>query len=748
MRKLLWFTVGFGLFVALYAYCVSEYLLLVMAGCLLALGVGVIFLPKTVNRVLMVVMIGVLAGMIYSQGYDRFLLADVKQYDGVEAAVSVEATDYGYATGYGYAVDGKVTLNNRSYRIRLYYNDLEGVKPGDILAGAVTFRYTPEGGSKQSTYHKAEGIFLLGYAEADIKYLPCKTVPGAYFASQLRYDIAKMIDQIFPDPTAAFAKALLLGDDSDISFQDNLSFQRSGIRHVVAVSGLHVSILFAVLYYLTGRKKFLTVLLGLPLLFLFAAVAGFTPSVVRACIMQALVILAVALEREYDPGTALSFAALCMLIANPLTITSVSFQLSIGCMVGIFAFSAPIRQYLFGEKCLGPGKGKSFQAKLKRWFVGSVSVSVSAMSLTLPLCAVYFGAVSVVGILTNLAVLWLVTYIFMGIILVCILGWIWMPLGAAVAYPVSYAIGFVIWVANLFGKIPFGNLYTHSPYTIVWIVMTIMMLAVFLLCKKRPVKLFATAVIVFYMLAAIAPWSEPYWGDYIVSVLDVGQGQCVVLQSKDKVYLVDCGGSHGEEAATVALNTLESRGIKMLDGIILTHYDEDHCNGVGYVMDRMPVQMLYLPDGMAHNEIRLELRKRDTPITWVDENLSLTCGEAGITIYPGEKQNMDNESSMCILFQGENCDILITGDRNIAGERALLEKWEIPDLEVLVVGHHGASTSTGTDLLNKTKPEIAVISVGENNRYRHPNQEILDRLNQMGCIIRRTDLEGTIIIRG
>ena len=109
---------------------------------------------------------------------------------------------------------------------------------------------------------------------------------------------------------------------------------------------------------------------------------------------------------------------------------------------------------------------------------------------------------------------------------------------------------------------------------------------------------------------------------------------------------------------------------------------------------------------------------------------------------------MDNESSMCILFQGENCDILITGDRDAAGETDLLEKWEIPDLEVLVVGHHGASTSTGIELLNKTKPEIAVISVGENNRYRHPSQKILDRLNQMGCIIRRTDLEGTIIIRG
>ena len=108
----------------------------------------------------------------------------------------------------------------------------------------------------------------------------------------------------------------------------------------------------------------------------------------------------------------------------------------------------------------------------------------------------------------------------------------------------------------------------------------------------------------------------------------------------------------------------------------------------------------------------------------------------------------NNESSLCVLFQPENCDILITGDRTTAGERALLAAYPLPDLEVLIAGHHGARTSTSLELLKQTSPEVAVISVGADNRYGHPTAEVLERLELFGCKILRTDLDGTIILRG
>ena len=146
------------------------------------------------------------------------------------------------------------------------------------------------------------------------------------------------ISELFPDDTEAFARALLLGDDNDIGYELNTAFKITGIRHIIAVSGLHVSILFGLLYLLTARKRLLTALIGIPLVLLFAALAGFTPSVVRASMMHIFMVLANLFDREYDAPTAMGFASTAILALDPLAATSVSFQLSFGCVAGILLF--------------------------------------------------------------------------------------------------------------------------------------------------------------------------------------------------------------------------------------------------------------------------------------------------------------------------------------------------------------------------------------------------------------------------
>jgi competence protein ComEC len=120
---------------------------------------------------------------------------------------------------------------------------------------------------------------------------------------------------------------------------------------------------------------------------------------------------------------------------------------------------------------------------------------------------------------------------------------------------------------------------------------------------------------------------------------------------------------------------------------------------------------------------------------------------AKITLITSKRVNSRNESSLCVLFQTKNCDILLTGDRSAAGELELLERMDLPRLEVLVAGHHGSKHSTSQALLDATQPQVVVISVGANNGYGHPAQELLDRLAELGCTVFRTDLDGTILIR-
>ena len=247
--------------------------------------------------------------------------------------------------------------------------------------------------------------------------------------------------------------------------------------------------------------------------------------------------------------------------------------------------------------------------------------------------------------------------------------------------------------------------------------------------------------------ALACSWIEPRLDDYRITAVDVGQGQSIILQQDGKYYVVDCGGDTGDEAANRTIQLLFSQGVFRLDGVILTHYDADHAGGVEKLMSIVPTDTLYLPVLDKENDYKEALTEQfGDKVHWVQNDVLLEA--ADITIIPSDDTQDSNESSLCILFQPENCDILITGDRSEVGELALMEDIDLPDLELLIAGHHGSRTSTSWELLNATRPEIVIISVGEDNRYGHPTWETLERLDLFGCAVYRTDLEGTIIFRG
>lgn len=439
MRKLMWFTVGFAAacFIGVY-FSFGVW----VAFLSIILMLPLLFFKRQCTRILAVILIGLAAGSFWLWGYDVLYLQAAKDYDGETLNTEVIVSDYSYETDYGVAADGEITLQGKTFRIRFYLAKDIPLTPWDRLKGKIRLRLTTEDALQGPTYHEGKGIFLLGYADEEILIDDTDTIPLKYYAAKLRKDITQLIDNAFPADTLGFARALLLGDSTCLDYETDTAFKLSGIRHVIAVSGLHVSILIALVYIFSGRRRVLTALLGIPVLFAFAAVAGFTPSVVRACIMQGLMILALLFDKEYDSPTALAFAVLVMLCLNPMTITSVSFQLSAGCIVGILLFYHRIRNRLIMR--MGKPTGKSLKAKMLRWMASSASITLSTMITTTPLSAYYFGTVSLVGLLTNLLTLWIISFIFYGIILACVLGVIWLPAAKLIAWLISWPIRFVL----------------------------------------------------------------------------------------------------------------------------------------------------------------------------------------------------------------------------------------------------------------------------------------------------------------
>lgn len=746
MRKLMWFSVGFAVSCVVAIYLISGSILAWLALAFGVLAIAALFLKQKLVNITGLILLGFAVGVLWMWGYDAIYLQPAKQYDGTTVMTKIEATDYCRETQYGGTIDGSLRLDGKTYRVRLYLEELRDIKPGDSIYAVYKLGMTTPSGEEESDYYQGKGIFLIAEPEGAVSVEPVEEIPAKYFAAVLRREITKLLDEIFPEDVLGFVRALLLGDSSLLTYEEDTAFKVSGIRHVIAVSGLHVSILFSLVYTVAFRRRLSTALLGIPTLLLFAAVAGFTPSINRACIMQILMILALLLNQEYDPPTALAFAVLVLLAVNPMTITSASFQLSVGCVVGIFMFSGRISKYILDK--LGHPTGRTLGARLARWISSGTGVTLGAMIFTTPLVAWYFGMVSLVSVFTNLLTLWAVSIVFYGIMLACLLGWIWLPLGKIAAWIFSWLARFVLLVAKLLASFPLAAVYTCSVYIVLWIVVCYLLFAVFLLAKRKKPVVLLSMMAVCLCLSLGASYIEPRMDKLRVTVFDVGEGQSILLQCQGKYYLIDCGGTSGDGTADTVAQALLSQGIMKLDGIILTHYDKDHSGGIPGLLLRVGTRCLYLPDIDDDGNMKQQLTDSygDT-ICWVDTELCIADGRSKLTMITAPSDNTDeNESGICVLFQTENYDILITGDRGSSGESALLAAYDLPQLELLVAGHHGSANSTNFELLSKTLPADVVISTG--GQYGHPTAGVLDRLSMFGCKVWRTDQDGTIIFRG
>ncbi|MGN0982704.1 MAG: ComEC/Rec2 family competence protein [Candidatus Limivicinus sp.] len=688
-------------------------------------------------------------GLVYYQWNYVETVSRAQAFDGGTYSV------YGELTRYPERYDSYCRLELRLLGEELprgkaivYDNNFSGsgLSPGDrvCLTGRVSLadsRYgeSYDGYYSRGIYYKvsALGPVTCSGQGAGWRYLPVK----------LNRLLAERIDLIFPEDCAAFMRALLLGDKSRLYGDEALALAMSqaGLMHTVAVSGMHVAFLVALLHFLLGAGR-RSALACMSLLWVFVLVTGASPSAVRAGVMQSLLLMAPMLRRENDPPTSLSLALALILMKNPFAAASVSLQLSFAAMAGICCFSGRIYRWFFTHWEAGE------QWIPLRYLVVNLSTSLGVLVFTAPLTALHFGSIPLLAALSNMAALWAVSLCFAGGWIAC--GLSALPLlGQALAWLCAWLARYIFFVARLISSLPFAVLYTEVRGLGLWLAASYGLFAVCTLFLRKNwlrygVPTLATVLSLCLLLGCTA--RDYAKGRETFAVISVGQGLCVAAMAGDSTVLIDCGGMNSpENAGELAGRYLLSRGRNRVDVLILTHLHQDHSNGVAMLMEMLPLRQLVVsaPAEEIPQHILDSAQRHGVELVCIREDSLLCVGEdMQARLYVPKERGGGNESCMAVHLDVGGCKALVTGDSPMPLEQRLLREYQLGPTEILVVGHHGSACASSWQLLTELGGGTAVISVGYNS-FGHPAEETLERLALCGYNVYRTDRDGTVEIR-
>ena len=687
--------------------------------------------------------LGLALALGYNTLYAHFVKSPNDALLGTQDTVEVELLGYAEETSRGAKVPVKI-LHRGLPGKAIYYGDssLLDLAPGAHVTAEALFNSAtdPTGKGLHLRNFTAKGVYILLYQRGEPSYDEANAGAMRYLPQRIARKLGETIEQSYGEREGAFLRALLLGDKKYLDEEDASNLSEVGLSHVMAVSGLHCCFLASLIGALMGgRQRKLRCAVTIPLVFLYAFVTGLTPSILRACIMISMGMIAPLLGRDNDPPTSISFALLLILLKNPFAIASISLQLSFSAVAGIIFLTPKLT-------ALARGKHKLLRAAML-----SFSTTLGAMVFSTPLAGYYFGTLSVVSLLSNLLCLWLVSIVFaLGLVSVIVAAAV-PQLGAFCALLPALGIRAVLSIAGLLEELPFHAVYFNTAFSVAWLVYVYAIFIACALAKRGKYRYFAAVGLSVASLFAAAKVNALHYerGGLNVVALDVGQGESVLLISEGHAALVDCGSKNSYiDAGAIAADYLRSAGAT-LDSVVLTHYHEDHANGLAALFARMSASTIYLADIDAGEGDRAGVEalaeRYGVEIHYVTEVTEITNGASTMNIYPPVGEEGANELGLTILCSLGDFDTLITGDMDGKTETKLVETYDLPDIEVLLVGHHGSKYSTSTSLLESVTPEVGVISVGDNS-YGHPTEEALLRLTDAGMSVYRTDMQGNILI--
>ena len=698
----------------------------------------------------LLLLLSLAVSLAYFVGYDHLVRQPIEDRCGAASDFAATVCDWPQATERGAKITVELEGYHRARAVLYGEAELLAARPGDTVTGTAQWQSAVHFNSDDVTHFNARGVYALLYGREDVRLSAGDGDALRWLPQQAGKAFREKVAAIWDDPrVSGFLTAELTGDKSAMDDGDYLAMQETGLAHLFAVSGLHCAFLVTLLALLISRRQRLLCAVTIPLLLFYMVMVGMSPSVVRACIMQIFLLIAPLFRRGSDPLTSLAAALLVILLCNPFAAASVSLQLSFSATLGMVLLSLRLYKLLTGWY-----KGKCRPLRTALCFVAAnLSATLSAVVFTAPLTAWYFRIFVLVAPLSSLLAVPAAGWSFMAAFVTVLLGFVWLPLASLLGW-ISWAlVRYILWIANGMMSWRYHAVYFTNPYLIYWL---LFLYAAFIGCAATPdgkrKYLLASALSVLTLTAAIWVNRQDYqYGVLTALTLDVGQGESVILTSGGETALVDCGSSNSyKDPGGLAADTLHSMGVRELSAVVVTHYHADHTNGLYEVLRRIPVQTIYLPDIEDEYGVRERLvslaEEKGAQVTYVTKETADTLGDTVLTIYPPVQSGGDlNELGLTALASAGDFDLLITGDMSGSTEKKLVETYALPDIEVLVVSHHGSRYSSNIRFLKAVMPEAAVISVGDNN-YGHPSEETLQRLLAVGADIWRTDQQGTIRI--
>lgn len=610
-------------------------------------------------------------------------------------------------------------------------------------------------------YYRSVGVQYMMAAE---KITGIQNSPNiTRLLRQFRDRLSKVFDQIAPETDASVLKAVVLGDQSSLEEDLKQLYRRNGIAHLLAISGLHVSVIGLLVYRFLrkcGAGYGLSFAAGTVLLLSYGVMTGNGVSVRRAVLMCILSMGAETAGRSYDLLSALSLSMILIVKDNLWVIDHAGFQLSFGAVLGIAVLAPVLHETVLSGlearlRLLDPKRQavrryllQSGTAVLKG-LLGSIAISL----MTLPVLLYHYFEVPVYSPFLNLIVIPL-----MSVLILCALaaggaGLFFLPAGTFFVGTVHGILQIYHFLCGLFESLPGSRLVTGRPD--LWrCLLYYFLLAAFVFAagkKKRRKRLKigllpATAVL---LLLFARPENR-----LVIDMIDVGQGDCILVRAPNgDAYMFDGGSSDIKNVGSRCIYpVLRSKGITAVRYVFVSHSDEDHINGISELLDSMDqtfrIENLVFP-GITNAEgdenylrLREKAAQRGVSVLYVNEGSRIRFMQRGIALefrclHPGTGYAYDsaNDYSAVYLLQYADFSMLLTGDLEEKGENELLKKNLAQPVSVLKTAHHGSKSSTSESWLSKVRPQIAVISCGVKNRYGHPAQQTLERLKNSKTLV-------------
>lgn len=615
---------------------------------------------------------------------------------------------------------------------------------------------------------------------------------------QLRRHLAESFLEVYGEENGALLAAMLLGERTFLSEETQSLYKAAGALHVIAVSGLHISLLGLGLYRLLRRifaAQAPATVISVLCMAAYVFLVGNPPSAVRAFIMFAMGLLAGYWKRTLDTPTALSLSAAIILMGNPFYIGQSSFLLSFLAILAISVFQPALKECLalinpyhfplsrlldsrraWGLRHLDPQKVPGGCHVLLKKVGNGLLSSFSVWIVTLPVQLFFFSEVSLFGIFFNLLIIPL-----MGVILLLgiaglflkeifhlfafLAGNVFTDLEITVISICRYAEGIFFAIIKAGGSLADRLSFTMwTPGKPVYGKMLLAFCLLLLFCllgnlsengRTFPEKFWKYRLgILLGVILLLAGYPAH---NLQITFLDVGQGDGICMELPDgRVYLMDGGSSDVSKVGNYRLVPfLKAKGIRKIDAVFLSHGDTDHINGIAELLEekQISIDCVCLPAGAEQEEfaeIKDLARTRNISVRtiqagdfWENNGTKFWC------LNPADVTESGNAASVVLYMEYQNFSMLLTGDLEGEGEKsvaALLRSNAITGISVLKVAHHGSKNSTKEEFLRQCSPAVAVISCGERNTYGHPHKETLERLNDMGTAVYRTDCSGAIQI--